>query len=118
MMTPEDNKPSQTFQSELEAYTWRTVKWFYRPPSGRSETRNTVEKWTGQTLLVAPRLERLEAEGLLTGTGAGKRRFQVTELAERALGRAKSEGKLFAQAQEAVAEEGASEDLIEGHESL
>jgi hypothetical protein len=79
---------------------------------------NTVEKCTGQTLLVAPRLERLEAAGLVTGTGTGKRHFQVTELAERALGRAKAEGKSFAQAQAAAAEEKASEDLIEGHEPL
>jgi DNA-binding PadR family transcriptional regulator len=79
---------------------------------------NTVEKRTGQTVLVRPRLERLEAEGLLTASGAGERRFQVTELGERALGRAKAEGKSFAQAQEAVAEEKASEDLIEGHEAL
>jgi predicted MarR family transcription regulator len=80
---------------------------------------NTVEKRTGQTVLVRWTLERLEAGGLVTGTaGAGKRRYEVTELGEHALGRARAEGKPFAQAQEAVAEENASEDLIEGHESL
>jgi hypothetical protein len=80
---------------------------------------NTVEKWAGQTLLVAPRLERLEAEGFVMGTtGAGKRHFQVTELGERALARAKAEEKSFATAQEPVADEKASRDLIKGYESL
>jgi hypothetical protein len=72
---------------------------------------NMVEKVTGNTLLVQPRIERLEERGLVTGTGAPafKRQFQVTALGERALGRAALEGKEFHARQAAPAEEKVSE---------
>jgi hypothetical protein len=72
---------------------------------------NTVEKFTAKTLLVQTRIEQLEERGLVTGTEAEafKRRFQVTVLGERALGRARLEGKEFHARQAAPAEEKASE---------
>lgn len=69
---------------------------------------NTVERWTGQTLLVAPRVERLEKEGLLAMSGTGDRRYEITERGQRALGRAKLEGKQFAR----VVEEPAREERV------
>ena len=64
-----------------------------------------VERCTGQTLLVAPRVERLEKEGLLAASRTGDRRYEVTERGQHALGRAKLEGKQFARVVEAPARE-------------
>jgi hypothetical protein len=65
----------------------------------------TAEKWGG---LAAPflALERLVAEGLLVslGTPGQQRHFQVTEIGERALGRAKAEGKQLLNPREGLAE--------------
>jgi len=69
---------------------------------------NTVQRRTGQTLLVAPRVERLEKEGLLAASGTGDRRYETTERGERALGRAKLEGKQFVR----VVEEPAREEHV------
>jgi len=80
---------------------------------------DAVEKWTGRTLIVEPRLNRLETEGFVASSGAQSQRlYQVTEYGERALRRARMEGKQVAQAQERVADdtqlEASREELLRG----
>jgi hypothetical protein len=71
----------------------------------------TVEKWAPDTSTVAVVLEGLEAKGLVESLGTGEpllRRFQVTEVGERSLRRAKAEGKRVVTAREGVVEEKSS----------
>jgi hypothetical protein len=69
---------------------------------------HTIGKWTEHTPIVTLGLDRLEAEGLLTSTGTGdqwKRCYQITEIGEGALHRAKVEGKQVVAVQEVQAAE-------------
>jgi len=55
-----------------------------------------VQKWAGPIRLIGASLEKMEEDGLVTSTGQGgpmKRQFRTTDLGERALLRAKKEGK-------------------------
>jgi DNA-binding PadR family transcriptional regulator len=74
-----------------------------------------VDKWGGAGMLSLA-LDRLAAEGLLVSleTAGQPRRLQVTELGERALRRAKIEGKQLVNAREGFAEEKQSASAPEG----
>jgi len=79
----------------------------------------TAGNWGGLEIAFFA-LDRLKAEGLLVslGTPDQQRRFQVTELGERALARARAQGKQLVNAREGLAEGKQSanvpEDLLEG----
>jgi len=72
----------------------------------------TVEQWTGHQPIVSLALERMEKQGVIAAEGAGDaRRFSVTDLGNRALRRAKAEGKKLPVLEGLTAEE---KDFIEG----
>jgi DNA-binding PadR family transcriptional regulator len=63
-------------------------------PATAQNIERTIEKWGGPYVIAAHRLERLEAQGLLSSDAAGdvsERRYQVTEDGHGALKRAKAE---------------------------
>ena len=72
----------------------------------------TVEQWAGHQPIVSLALERMEKDGLVVAEGSGdQRRFNVTDLGNRALRRAKAEGKKLPALDGLTAEE---KDFIEG----
>ena len=75
----------------------------------------TIEKWTERPPVIRMRLEQLEQRGLVASeaaNGGGQRRYRVTDYGQRALIRARLEGKQPVTVTESAAEESRERDWL------
>jgi DNA-binding PadR family transcriptional regulator len=86
-----------------------------KDPATPATILRTIEKWTDRPPVIRMRLEQLEERGFVASDsagGQGQRRYQVTDYGQRALIRAKLEGKQPVTVTEAVAEESRERDWL------